>query len=125
MLKDAVDEKSSYLLRLDVPEDYGCLWRCVCRPVLSLVCVYDCATGEIGPLVIGADVGEVDEGVDGQSDAEGAALPRASGDLTARDLMKKPVFSYSGTFSTVLRSNCLVKISRNIKIQCYVSIHYL
>ena len=55
------------------------------------MCVYDCATGEIGPLVIGADVGEVDEGVDGQSDAEGAALPRASGDLTAGNLMKNAI----------------------------------
>jgi hypothetical protein len=58
------------LVRLRVPEEdgrVGALW-------LRVRCNQSVA--EKTPSVIGADVGKIDEGIDGERDAERAALPR-------------------------------------------------
>ena len=54
---------------LGVPEGDGRV-----LPVRLLVHVDD-GLGEVGPPIVGPDVGEVDEGVDGEGYAQGTALP--------------------------------------------------
>ena len=60
-----------YLIWLDVPEDDIGLRLVGPREGV------DDRVGEVGPFVVGADVGEVDEGVDGECNAQGTALPGA------------------------------------------------
>jgi hypothetical protein len=61
----------SHLLRLYVPK-YHVRLRLV-RPRVRV----DDRVRKVGPLVVGADVGKVDEGVDGEGDAQTTTLPRA------------------------------------------------
>ena len=56
-------------MRLDVPEDDVRLRLVGPRERV------DDRVGEVSPLVVGTDVGKVDEGVDSECNAQGTAFP--------------------------------------------------
>ena len=62
----------NHLMRLDVPEDDVRLRLVGPRERV------DDRVGEVGPLVVGADVGKVYEGVDSERNPQGAAFPGTS-----------------------------------------------
>ena len=85
--QQALDMLLILVIGLDVPEGDGGVGA------VRLGVRIDHRVGEKGPLVVWPDVGKIDEGVDGESDAQGAALPGTCANLLPGHLERPEVFA--------------------------------